>query len=199
MCMSRLSNGKLKLIMKNSLKQHLIKPLKDTFIWDFRENRRQSSEIKKWCAAGKPAPPPEAVKRVTLADYASAFNIGTMVETGTFMGGALYALKDQFKTLYSIELSENLALQARARFRKQPHIHILQGDSGKVLPQVLSSISEPCLFWLDGHYSGGITAQADLDTPIMRELQTVFRHPCKTHVILIDDARLFDGTHDYPT
>lgn len=63
----------------------------------------------------------------------------------------------------------------------------------------MCDVTAPCLFWLDGHYSGGGTAQAHLDTPIIQELGTIFDHPVSTHVILIDDARLFDGTHDYPT
>jgi hypothetical protein len=55
------------------------------------------------------------------------------------------------------------------------------------------------LFWLDGHYSGGVTGIGSLETPIIKELQTIFNHPLsKKHVILIDDARLFNGTRDYP-
>ena len=45
----------------------------------------------------------------------------------------------------------------------------------------------------------GITAKADIDTPIVEELKAVFQHPIKNHVILIDDARLFVGADDYPT
>jgi len=33
----------------------------------------------------------------------------------------------------------------------------------------------------------------------MSELRNISRHPIKKHVILIDDARCFDGTYDYPT
>jgi len=185
--------------MSNTLKSRVASLLKDTFVWDLRERKRDNALVAAWLQAGKPVPPPEFVKRVTLGEYAAAFGLKTFIETGTFMGGSLYALKRRFNDLYSIELSPELAAQAIKRFRKAPHIHILQGDSAAVLPQLLSEISTPCLFWLDGHFSGGITARADMDTPIVKELLTVFGHPCKTHVILIDDARLFDGTHDYPT
>ena len=111
----------------------------------------------------------------------------------------MHTLKDSFRALYTIELSPELAILARRRFRQSPHIHILNGDSGQLLTTLLQTITVPCLFWLDGHYSGGVTAQATLDTPILAELQTIFAHPIKTHVILIDDARLFNGTADYPT
>jgi hypothetical protein len=185
--------------MLANLKSYLRHLLKDTAVWDYRQHKKDLAEVEAWKQAGRPVPPPEFVKRVTLADYGAAFGIDTLIETGTFLGGALYALKDRFKTLYSVELSTDLAVKARHRFRHYPHIHILNGDSGALLPQILSSVSGPCLFWLDGHYSGGFTALASLETPILAELRTIFDHQIKNHVMLIDDARLFDGTHDYPT
>ena len=189
----------LNTIMLNTLKRLLRNTFYDTFVWDFRERGKAKTAIAAWQAAGKPVPPPEPVKRTTLADYGAAFGLETLIETGTLFGGTMYALRDQFKNLYSIELSPELAAKAQHRFRSTPQVQILQGDSGKLLPQLISGISQPCLFWLDGHYSGGVTAQGDLDTPILNEMRTIFAHPCKNHVILIDDARLFNGTDDYPT
>jgi hypothetical protein len=37
-----------------------------------------------------------------------------------------------------------------------------------------------------------------LETPISNEVQAILEHRVKGHVILIDDARNFDGSHDYP-
>ena len=48
---------------------------------------------------------------------------------------------------------------------------------------------------MDGHYSGGSTALSDV--PILAELAAVLGAPID-HVVLIDDARLFDGTDGYP-
>lgn len=73
------------------------------------------------------------------------------------------------------------------------------GDSGLILKGIISSINEPILFWLDAHYSKANTAQGNKDTPIIQELETIISHGVKNHVILIDDARLFNGTCDYPT
>ena len=97
-----------------------------------------------------------------------------------------------------IELSKELYEAACNRFKHVENIRLLQGDSGKVLPELLNRISEPALFWLDGHYSGGTTARGDAITPISVELQSIFSHRIKRHVILIDDARLFNGTNGYP-
>lgn len=121
------------------------------------------------------------------------------IETGTFLGTMDYSVRNMFRAIYSIELGVDLSKRARSRLRFYPHIQIVQGDSGKLLPQIMKNISERCLFWLDGHYSEGMTAKGSLETPIVEELETIFEHGVKDHVILIDDARCFDGTHDYPT
>jgi hypothetical protein len=52
------------------------------------------------------------------------------------------------------------------------------------------------LFWLDGHFCGGVSAHGDKGTPILEELNLILSHRVKEHVILIDDARLFNGTFD---
>jgi hypothetical protein len=162
-------------------------------------NLKDDRRMKSWEKAGKPVPPPHAVKRRIVSYYASAFGVDTFVETGTYFGDMVYAVKDLFQNVISIELSEDLWKLATNRFRGYPHVRIQRGDSGEVLPYVLSSVSGPCLFWLDGHYSSGITAKASSETPVMNEVEAVFEHKIKGHVILIDDARCFDGTHDYPT
>ena len=121
------------------------------------------------------------------------------METGTYLGDMVAAQLRAFSRIYSIELDPGLAEAARVRFAPWPHVSILQGDSATVLPVVLRDIDRPCLFWLDGHYSGGITARGDRVTPIVRELEAILDHPVRGHVVLVDDARLFDGTDDYPT
>ena len=37
-------------------------------------------------------------------------------------------------------------------------ISIIQGDSGKILNSITNKLKKPAIFWLDGHYSSGITA-----------------------------------------
>lgn len=159
---------------------------------------KNTIRTRSWEKAGKPVPPPHAVKQHIVLEYASTFGVGTFIETGTYRGDMVYAMKNQFHAIISIELSTTLWKQAKDRFRDCPHIDIQQGDSGEVLPQLLSDISSTCLFWLDGHYSRGVTAKGTSDTPVAKEIATILRHRIRDHVILIDDARCFDGTHDYP-
>ena len=43
-----------------------------------------------------------------------------------------------------------------------------------------------------------ITAQTDKQTPIENELKAILSSNLN-HIVLIDDARLFNGTNDYPS
>ena len=64
---------------------------------------------------------------------------------------------------------------------------------------MLQELKEPAIFWLDGHYSGGITARIEKYSPIEEELQTLRHYRESAPLILIDDARGFLGEHGYPT
>ncbi len=170
-----------------------------SYVWNLLQGVRDCRELPLWQKAGKPIPPPHVVKQRILSTYASTFGTDTLIETGTYLGQMVYAMRNRFQNILSIELGGDLAKRAKHRFRLYPHIQILQGDSADVLPQILGSISVQSLFWLDGHYSGGFTAKGRTDTPVMREVRTILEHKIKNHIILIDDARCFNGTLDYPT
>jgi hypothetical protein len=154
--------------------------------------------VDRWEKAGRPNPPPHIIKQQIIRDYCQRYQTTILVETGTFVGNMIEAQKGNFKTVYSIELDHDLHQAARKRFSSEPHIHPLQGDSGESLKALMPQIHATALFWLDGHYSGGFTARGNKDCPIYGELEAIFSSP-HPHVILIDDARCFDGTHDYPT
>ena len=87
------------------------------------------------------------------------FGIRILIETGTFFGDMLAALRENFDSLMSIELDDALVKKAKQRFSDEPKIAILHGDSAHVISEVLASLHEPALFWLDGHFSGGVTAK----------------------------------------
>lgn len=147
----------------------------------------------------KGSPALDSVKRQTLKEYGTKYDLSCFVETGTYLGDTVEAMKQDFSKIYSIELDQKLADEAGARFKDESKITIVQGDSAKLLPKILAEISQPTLFWLDGHYSAGFTAKADKETPVMEELSCIFNWPNSNWVVLIDDARCFRGEHDYPT
>ena len=160
----------------------------------------QKKEMRTWMDGSyKKSFLPTIAKQSVLKEYAAKYNLHTLIETGTFLGDTIDSCRNSFNEIISIELDEKLCEKARIRFSKYKNISILHGSSDALLPKVLSNVSVSCLFWLDAHYSGGITAKDKSDTPILSEISYVLDHSIDTHVILIDDARCFGSRKDYPT
>ncbi len=144
-------------------------------------------------------PPTHQLKQEVVREYARRFNSRILIETGTYRGDMVFAMLTDFTSIHTIELSPQLTKDAQARFSGQAHVSVHEGDSATVLPRLLAGIHEPCLFWLDGHSSGGVTAKGGVNTPILAELETILRHSVANHVILIDDAREFHHGKHYPS
>jgi hypothetical protein len=163
------------------------------------KKRLQNREVYQWIKnGGQDAPPPHKIKQWAIARYQRDASIHVLVETGACLGDMVAAQLNNFRKIYSIELSGKLARHASRRFKKQPKVEIIQGDSGKILKTLVPKINEQAIFWLDGHYSGGITAKGDTNCPVYEELSAIFQAPFN-HIILIDDARCFTGDDDYPS
>ena len=134
-----------------------------------------------------------------IKDIAAQHSIKVFFETGTYLGNTVYGVKNSFDEVYSVELSKELAELAHERFRHAPKVHIINGDSADAVESFLSSLDQPAIFWLDAHYSAGITAKGKLQTPVKAELKSILLHSVKQHQILIDDVKDFNGQNDYPT
>ncbi|OIP76252.1 MAG: hypothetical protein AUK06_00290 [Parcubacteria group bacterium CG2_30_36_18] len=173
--------------------------IKHTPIYSILVLIKQKKYMRDWERRGRTGSPPPSIKQKIVKEYTRRFVIDTLIETGTYKGEMVSAIKNTFKEIFSIELDNKLFEAAKKKFSKYPHIHIIHGDSGKILPEILSSLKKPCLFWLDAHYSGGSTIKGDVETPIAEELKAILHHSVQNHVILIDDARRFIGKNDYPT
>ena len=164
-----------------------------------RRDERMKQQYEQWVKAGSVLPMPHLGKRNVVLEYAARYQPKVFIETGTYTGHMVFGVLNEFREIHSIELDQTLAEKAKMRFAGYGHVHILQGDSGQLLPEILKTISEPCLFWLDAHYSMGKTAQGDLDTPIIQELRSIFaREGSEQDILLIDDARSYTGQGDYP-
>lgn len=183
--------------MKKFLIDHLPLFILDPY-WDMKRKKINAELIANWEKRGKPVPPPHAIKQGRILDYKNKFNLNILVETGTFQGEMVEAQRRNFSKIYSIELSHDYYQKAVQKFKRFNHIQIVEGDSSVKLKEVTKTLNEPALFWLDGHYSGGNTAKGDLNCPIYGELDTVFSTKLE-HILVIDDAKDFNGTQDYPT
>lgn len=181
----------MKKIIKQSLFRFGIFPLVD-ISW-------RTPQIIRWIGAGCTGVAPAPIKRMVISAYRKRYGLKQFIETGTHFGDTL-AYIAQLKIVHatSIELDQTYYAAAKQRFAKYSNVTLLQGDSGKILPELVHKLDTPALFWLDGHYSGADTGRGELDTPVSIELQAVLESPINGHVIIIDDARCFDGTQDYP-
>jgi len=173
--------------------------LKRTCLYGWYRRYLLRKEYRAWWRGGQTGLTPHLVKQQVVREHAQRSGARVLVETGTYRGDMVAAMRAHFSRIYSIELDGALCADAQKRFARQPHITILQGDSGVVLGRLLPEITESCLFWLDGHYSEGVTAKGEHNTPIRQELDAISRHMSLAQdVVLIDDARCFTGQDDYP-
>jgi hypothetical protein len=95
-----------------------------------------------------------------------------------------------FDKVYSIEFDERLHYNAKMRYSTNK-LKFLLGDSSIVLPELLPTINDNVIFFLDGHWSLGITGRGAKDCPLVEEIthiNNLFRNKA---IIIIDDFRLF--------
>ena len=140
-----------------------------------------------WKLRGEPRRIPHIVKQRVVLDYARAFGLTTLVETGTYYGEMIAAAAPHFRRIYSIEINPNLARLARERFRQFPHVTILEGDSQTAVPQLLGQLHEGCLWWLDAGYCGWAGASGKSER-LGSEFDAILAARQYQHVILMDDA-----------
>lgn len=159
---------------------------------------KKKAQKKKWNKQGKPIPVPHTIKQEIVLEYKDKYNIDILIETGTYLGDMVWAQRNNFSRIYSIELSKELVQKVSRRFKKKSHIEIIHGNSGKILEEIIPKITDQAIFWLDAHYSGGITARGEKDCPVYDELKAILSSEIE-HIILIDDAQYFIGERDYPT
>ena len=168
-------------------------------IWN--RKRKQRKALIKWIEEGKPPPPPHIYQQALLRQYAREYGLNVFVETGTYCGDMVKALIGSMKRIYSIELGDELYKRTKTRFQNNKNVVLIHGDSSQELDKIHQKLEEPALFWLDGHFCGELTGKGEKETPIYKELEQILNTPCKEHVIIIDDARLFMSSDrvEYPT
>ena len=152
-------------------------------------------DFKIWADRGFQSPSPHFIKQACL--IRNGWPGAIWVETGTYLGQTTEVLSKFSKKVYSIEPESTLFSNAKIYFSKFKNVEILNGTSEQIFPELLPTISEDVNFWLDGHYSAGITFKGTQDTPILDELRHIadnLSHFGKVSV-LIDDIRQFNPQH----
>lgn len=165
---------------------------------DERNMRRREQRYFEAILRGEYPLPPPTVKLAVIRQNIPDPRPRVFVETGTYLGDTVAAVKDMYSSVISIEVDEALYKSACTRFADDKNVKIVRGDCARELPAILAALHEPAVFWLDGHYSGGITGKGEIEDPILISLNQIAALPPLDHVIFVDDARTFDGLEGRP-
>jgi hypothetical protein len=125
-------------------------------------------------------------------------NANIFIETGTYRGKTTKWASTQFNEVHTIELSELLYNKTKDELLSKGNITPHLGDSRDILPKILADISGNIIFWLDGHYSAGVTAGKDDPCPLLKELEIILSRN-QEDTIIIDDARCLLEESGWPT
>lgn len=164
----------------------------DNLIHRIRAAHRRRRELDRWAEAGYAMPAPPFVKRAVLRR--NGLPGATWVETGTFQGDTTDFLAADGSRVVTIEPEPRLHAAAAERFRGRPNVDVRHGLSEDVMPALLPTIEGDVCFWLDGHYSAGVTYKGPKDTPIVDELACIAMHLPRWRrvVVMVDDVRCFE-------
>lgn len=128
--------------------------------------------------------------------------VTTFVETGTYKGDTtlVAARSGRFTEIHTIELSAQLYLAARARFRNT-EVRLYHGRSSDILGQLSAAILQPALFYLDAHwfsaYYGALPAVSTLEPfPLWHELE-LLRSRAQPDIVVVDDVHTFGRRDDW--
>ncbi len=180
----------IRLLRKNTL----VTAVFQTVIW-----------ISKMVFGGKLGVPPAWIKRRYLLSLLTEFNPEQFIETGTYLGQTTKLVAGRFPELFidTIEIDHNLFLNAQSNLTSySPRIKVWHGDSKYILEDAIASRQcNRIFFWLDGHFSNGLTSLGDSETPLLDELEIIssyFASTKKVFFIVIDDFHEISINASYP-
>ena len=117
-------------------------------------------------------------RELTLA-LKTKYGIERFVETGTLVGHTAMWAAEHFASVISVDIELQGTFGGKVIY--------IEMDSAEYLE--FFAITEPTIFWLDAH--------TNESCPVLREISAINKSPLR-HVILVDDARLFDALTAWP-
>lgn len=145
-----------------------------------------------WISNGYGLPAPWIVKMNVLTR--NGIPNATWVESGTFLGKTSLFLADIAQKVYTLEPSPLLFQKSKSTLSSKKNVVQIQGTSEEIFPELCPTLTGNVCFWLDGHFSDGVTYQGSNDTPIRQELEAIQANleNYESTVIFVDDVRCFN-------
>jgi len=116
------------------------------------------------------------------------FKIKTAIETGTCLGSTTLFLANEFKRVYTIEISEQYAGFARRKFNEISNIELFIGNSPEELKNILVNLEGRTFIFLDAHWGE--------NCPLQKELEVIADFAKKKPIIAIHDFKV-PGKSEY--
>ena len=170
------------------------------------DNNFRIPEFTQWRESNFSSPVPKILKLEVLKRWGG---LSVWIETGTFKGDTTLALSKFSSHVYTIEPDFSLYSQSSNRLKAIENVTVIHGLSEEILIGVLNRLVleevRDISFYLDGHFSGGITHKGPIDTPIREELSLIGQQLkyFQEVTVLIDDVRCFNPENpensDYPS
>ena len=161
----------------------------------------QVRQICAWKDRSYAMPAPHFIKQSTLLRHACRDAV--WVETGTYLGETTRFLAKRFPFVYTIEPSSECFRLARKRLRGIRNVELIAGTSEDILQPLLAKVGfQSVCFWLDGHFSAGITFKGNSKSPVLHELEVIGASFQKFDnvVVFIDDVRCAQNDpENYPS
>lgn len=158
----------------------------------------QVGRLNNWFKLNFSSPAPNIVKWNVMERWGGHV---AWIETGTYLGETTTQLSKNCILVISIEPEKSLFKNAEHKFRNTKNIVLLNGTSESKLREAINMAKMKKLFdvsfWLDGHFSEGLTYLGESECPVLFEL-TVIADEFKGNfpiTILIDDIRNFSPTN----
>lgn len=122
-------------------------------------------------------------------DLQQKYGLRVFVESGLAQGTTALWAESRFDTVISIEIDGN-SISAFKEKNPKSKVIIIEGDSAIAMIEIAHSLSQPALFWLDGH--------TDDYTPVLAELAAI-NFSALPNVVMIDDWRMFGTCPMWPS
>ena len=124
------------------------------------------------------------------------------IETGTAYGQTVVEIQPYFEKIFTVEISKQLWEWTNPKICDCENVEHVLGDSLVEIPKFLDSLTEEdkVFFWLDAHWSQGLSSKNHLDCPLVEECVIIDnQYKADIGLVVIDDIRMFEtkGNEDW--